>query len=349
MELSRRIEAFATLGKYLLAAADGSEAHPAPRKLQEAALHAEVRNPWFTARNISLAYRSWGEALQLAPLQRWCAAYPRLAEEHSPKRVAVVMAGNIPLVGLHDLLSVLVAGHRLLAKLSTKDTVLMQAVIDLLLEIEPAFAQRIDLTEGLLKDFDAVIATGSDNSSRYFDYYFAKYPHIIRGNRHTVAILRGDESDAELATLATDVFAYFGLGCRNVSKLFVPQGFDVLRLFRAFESWDHLAQHNKYLNNFDYNRAIFLMNRIEFLSSGFLIIREDVALASPISVLHFQRYKDLKAVHAQLAEQSQQLQCIVGKRDMHPKAVALGHAQMPQLWDYADEVDTLAFLQEIAQ
>lgn len=346
MQLAQRIDAFVALGSYLRQAALGQPSDAPAERLVQALVLAQQQNPWFSPENLRRALSAWADLLQPATLHQWLAAYPSI-DTRTPRTVGTILAGNLPMVGFHDMLSVLVAGHNLVAKLSSKDQVLMTAVAQTLLHIEPRFAQRLQLTEGLLKGFDAVIATGSDNSNRYFDFYFKKYPHLIRGNRHSVAILRGDEQPEELALLGTDIFSYFGLGCRNVSKLYLPQGFDLGRLFEAFAPWQHLAQHNKYQNNFDYHRAIYLMNRIEHQANGFVILRPEASLASSIAVVHYEFYTDLKRTHAALAMQQHQLQCVVAKRDMYPHAVAFGQAQSPQLWDYADQVDTLAFLQQL--
>ncbi len=347
MQLSQRIEAFTKLGQHFRAFGKGSPAHSSTQKLSEAALQAEIHNPWFTQENIQFAFSSLAGMLQKDALVQWANKYGLQSEPSQTKTVAVVMAGNIPMVGFHDMLSILIFGYKILVKFSSKDRILMKAVVDLLLEIEPAFADYITITQAQLKDFDAVIATGSDNSSRYFDYYFSKYPHIIRGNRNSLAILRGDETQDELKKLSEDIFCYFGLGCRSISKLFLPMGFDLMRLFEAFADHEHLSRHTRYQNNFDYQRAVYLMNKVPHEASGFVILREDEALTSPISVINFERYEDLKAVHAKIDKQRETIQCIVGKKDMHPEAFAFGESQSPALWDYADNVDTIKFLQEL--
>ena len=254
------------------------------------------------------------------------------------------VAGNIPLAGFHDLLSILVSGHALMAKLSSKDSVLPTFLADKLVEIEPKFAPAISLVPRL-RGFDAVIATGSDNSARYFQYYFGKYPHIIRKNRTSCAILEGTENDEELRLLGKDVFSYFGLGCRNVSKIFVPEDFDPVRLVNAWDVYVDIIHHHKYHNNYDYQKSILLVNKIPFYDSGFVILQENEKLVSPISVVYLQRYTNLDALTTHLDEIEEKVQCIVGKT--RPANVPFGQAQEPELWDYADAVDTMKFLEEL--
>lgn len=334
MNFKDRTTAFEKLGKFLIAI-DKDE-------LDEISLKAMNENSWFTKESIKTALESIASVLNLKNLEEWLSNYD--LKEHDPKVVAVVMAGNIPLVGFHDLLSILITGNHILIKPSSKDSVLLRFIISKLIEFEPRFKSLITLTDQL-KNFDAVIATGSDNSSRYFEYYFSKYPHVIRKNRTSCALLSGFESDQELYELGKDVFTYFGLGCRNVSKLFVPKEFDFSKLLKSWEPYENIMIHHKYHNNYDYQRSILLVNRIPFLDSGFVHLQESDRLLSPISVVYYEYYDDWHTVVDKLNSQSDKIQCIVG--NVKPATVRIGQAQSPALRDYADRVDTIAFLQSL--
>jgi hypothetical protein len=334
MNLSERIEAFEKLGNFIRAI-DKDE-------LNEVAMRARNENSWFTKESVSEAFSGIEKLLQKKSLEKWLSSY--YLTNISSKTVAVVMAGNIPLVGFHDLLCVLISGHGIMIKPSSKDTFLLKFVISKLTEIEPQFFTRIQIVDQL-KNFDAVIATGSDNAARYFDYYFGKYPHIIRKNRTSCAILTGFESDSELRELGKDVFAYFGLGCRNVSKIYVPEQYDFTQLLPHWEGYDGVLLHHKYHNNYDYQKSILLVNRVPFLDSGFLILQESTRLVSPISVLYYEYYNNWESLLNKLDESSDKIQCIVG--NAKPANVKIGQAQSPELSDYADKVDTLKFLQSI--
>ena len=240
LSLDTRIQAFIELGKIMGRAAESNltrtpgfiEDFP---DLSEALQTASFHNPWFTQENIRFALNTWKDALNPESLTRWINPYDRDIQLISPKRIAVIMAGNIPLVGFHDFLSVLLSGHYFIGKLSSEDKILLPAIAKVLCQIEPLFTPRIQFTESVLKDFDAIVATGSNNTARYFEYYFTKYPHIIRKNRNGVAVLSGDETDDALQRLGADICVYFGLGCRNVSKIFIPTGYDPKKLFKAIE------------------------------------------------------------------------------------------------------------------
>jgi len=300
---------------------------------------AEDENPWFTQENIRYALTQIATSLEEKKLNKWLSAYPEIKNQREHKTIGIIMAGNIPLVGFHDMLCVLIAGHTLKAKLSSKDRVLPKMISRLLIRINPAFENRIILTEELLSGFDAVIATGGNNSAQVFKQYFGKYPHIIRHNRNSVAILTGDETPEELKALANDIFSYFGLGCRNVSKLFVPQDYPIENLQSYFSYFSDLQNHNKYINNYDYQKALFLMNRLPFFDGDFFLLQERDEIASPISVIYYQRYSDYNQLKLQLSTIKNQLQVVVSKENCN-----FGRTQQPQLWDYADGVDTLKFL-----
>ncbi len=333
MELSKRIAAFVKLGNYL---------QNLPETQQQIWIQtASNQNSWFIAQSIELAWQGVIRYLQADTLTDWVSKYP--LDTISSKKVGVIMAGNIPLVGFHDLLSVLISGHFLMAKLSSQDTFLMQQIIRILTEIEPQFAQRIQTPE-MLQDAQAYIATGSDNSARYFEYYFAKYPYIIRKNRSSVAILTNEETEQDLCHLGHDMLDYFGLGCRNVSKIYVPESYDFQLLMKTIEENFNPNYHHKYRNNYEYNKSVYLVNREPHLDNEQILVREDTALVSPISVLYYERYNSDADLLEKLKRDAPKIQCIVSKHGDHERGVKFGEAQSPHLWDYADGVDTMAFL-----
>ncbi|NPA44654.1 MAG: acyl-CoA reductase [Chlorobi bacterium] len=330
MNLQQRINAFVKLGDAIL-------------KNKEA-LKKGKQNPWFTESNLEYALTEIANSLSKENLEKWTSMYPALQNEQEAKRLGVITAGNIPLVGFHDFLSVLISGNKFVGKLSSKDDKLMPAVIKLLLDIEPRFKDYIFISENKLENFDAVIATGSNNSARYFEYYFGKYPHIIRKNRNSVAVLTGNETDEELQLLADDIFLYFGLGCRSVSKLFLPDNYDLDNIFRNSLKHKEIINHNKYANNYDYNRAIYLMNLTEFKDNGIMLMKEDINMASPVSVVYFENYSKIETVKQRLEIEKDNIQCIVANEGVISNAIPFGESQKPQLWDYADNVDTIEFL-----
>ena len=299
-------------------------------------------NSWFTLDQIVYACKSWSESLTISNLNKWTRSYT--LDENSPKIIAIIMAGNIPLVGFHDFLSALIAGHKVLIKQSHNDKHLLPILAKYLEFLDPKFKDLIHFTEEKLERFDAVIATGSNNTARYFEYYFGKYPHIIRKNRNSVAVLTGNETDEELSLLGEDVFRYFGLGCRSVSKLFVPKGYDFDKLFKAIYPYKELISYQKYLNNYDYNKAVYLMSEFKLLENGFLMLKEDPSYASPIATLFYEYYDDLGTLNETLETDADKIQCVVSKVKVAEETVAFGKTQQPELWDYADGVDTLAFL-----
>ncbi|HOI33367.1 MAG TPA: acyl-CoA reductase, partial [Bacteroidales bacterium] len=260
------------------------------------------------------------------------------------KTVAVIMAGNVPLVGFLDFVHVLLCGHRFIGKLSHQDRFLLPAIAKMLLDIEPRFEPLIRFTEAKLDDFDAVIATGSDNSSRYFDYYFRKYPHIIRRNRHGVAIIKGNESDESLHQLGLDIFSYFGLGCRNVSTLFVPKEYSFDRLLQSFEAYSFVADHSKYFNNYEYYKSIFLINGEHHFDNGFVLIKAADDFGSPVAVLHYQFYDNLSNLDELITLNLDKIQCVVSENAWYSNSYPFGKAQFPGLTDYADGLDTIRFL-----
>lgn len=340
-EHAQILKAFVKLGDFLTEFCENGN-NAAFETLNRAIRLAEEQNGWFTKENILFALRQWGEALGEPPLKNWLSQYG-ISQKSSQKTIAIIMAGNIPLVGFHDFLSVLLTGNKALCKLSSNDTTLVPVLADYLIDQEPSLNERIEFTEGKIQGFDAIIATGSNNTARYFEYYFKQYPHIIRKNRTSVAVLTGDEKPEDLKALGDDIFRYFGLGCRNVSKIFVPKGYEFDTFFNGIFDHKKVIEHHKYANNYDYNKAVYLMSAFKILDNGFLVLKEDDTLHSPIAVLFYEYYSDLKELHQKLNAKRGELQCIVGRTGIMGE-VAFGHTQRPKLNDYADGVDTLDFL-----
>ena len=299
---------------------------------------ATVQNPWFIPEFIDLAITNiTTQYLSEAALQELIENYNLPGHNHSPKKVGIVTAGNIPLVGFHDLLCTFLAGHYAYIKPSSKDELLLEAIVKKLVEWSEEAALYFTIG-AMLKGCDAYIATGSNNSSGYFEYYFKKYPHIIRKNRTSIAVLTGDETDKELELLADDVYQFFGLGCRNVTKLFVPRDYNFERLLLIFGKYNYLSNHQKYKNNYDYNLAIHLLNHKYYMSNESLLLIEDSSPFSPISQLNYEYYTDMETVKNSVV-QNDKIQCLVGR-----PAIAFGAAQRPGICDFADGVDTMGFL-----
>jgi len=348
MDLFERINSFSELGlilrqilqdKYVRNGREVRNGRDHSLQLNNLINNQHLNNPWFTPENVRQALLSIAELLTEDKLTKWTSAYPQLKESQRPVKVGVIMAGNIPLVGFHDFLTVLISGNNIIAKTSSKDSELIVYITSILCDINPEFSKNIEFTENTLSGFDAVIATGSNNSSRYFEYYFGKYPNIIRKNRNSVAVLEGNESPQELEALGTDIFSYFGLGCRNVSKLYIPEDYDIKSLVTHWDSFSGLINNNKYANNYDFNKAVYIVNKDPFLDTGYVLLNEDEKLSSPVAVLHYSYYKSEYALKHHLVELREQIQCIVGK-----KYIPFGKAQSPDLWDYADGKDTIEFL-----
>jgi hypothetical protein len=307
-----------------------------------------IHNPWFTRQFVLRAVAGISRMLDRNILERWLTGYPLMTPSpDGVKIVGTVMAGNIPLVGFHDLMSIVASGHKMLAKPSGKDERLPKKLVEVLSDIDDELAQRIRFAEERLKGIDALIATGSNNTARYFEYYFRDIPHIIRSNRNGVAVLTGKESESELEGLGEDIFTYFGMGCRNVTKLYIPDSYDLKVLMGVFDRYHDLYQHYKYGNNVDYYRSIYLMNGIQFLDNGVLLLKEDPAIASPVGVVFYERYSDIGWVQDQLEARGGEIQCCVSVSPGIQGAIPPGSTQDPMPWDYADGVDTLRFLTEL--
>jgi len=305
---------------------------------------AKEHNGWFTEENIKFALKSWSDALTLDTLNIWLKPYS--IQNLERKQVAIIMAGNIPLVGFHDFLSVLISGHSVLVKQSSNDKHLLPYLAKYLEYVEPQFKENIIFTEAKIENFDAVIATGSNNTARYFEYYFKGKPSIIRNNRNSVAVLKGNETAEDLKNLSEDIFRYYGLGCRNVSKLFVPKGYKFDAFFEGIYHWHPIVEKAKYANNYDYNKAVYLMSEFDMLENGFFMIKEDKSFASPIATLFYEYYDDASELKQILDSKKEQIQCIVSK-GFTKNEIAFGATQKPELWDYADDVDSIKFLLSI--
>lgn len=336
MNLERRIEAFVELGNRIK--------FISPDDYRNWVSAARNANNWFTERSIELALEGVTKLLDEKNLKEWLEKYE--IRTSIPKKVGVVMAGNIPMVGFHDFLSVLVSGHQLFAKLSSQDNVLIKRISDYLIDIENGFRERIHFTERLT-GMDAVIATGSDNTAKYFNYYFSSVPHIIRQNRVSCAVLTGEESDKDLQELGKDIFLYFGMGCRNVAKMYVPAHYDFSLLLKSLDKYKDLVDLHKYYNNYDYNKSVYLLNKTPHLDNGFCIFTESDSMVSPVSVVYYETYHNREDLDARVARNKDKIQVMVSKDGHFPGSKAFGEAQFPLPSDYADGVDTIRFLDSL--
>lgn len=301
---------------------------------------SQSHNGWYTPEQVYFSIQSWAKALSQENLNQWTSSYDFTTTES--KTIALILAGNIPLVGFHDFISVLLSGHNVLVKTSSNDQHLLPFLAKYLIAIEPQLANKVTFVEGKLENFDAVIATGSNNTARYFEYYFKDKPSIIRKNRNSIAVLNGQETKEQLVALGEDIFRYFGLGCRNVSKLFVPKGYSFDAFFEAIFEYQDVIHYEKYANNYDYNKAVFLMSNFKLLDNGFLTLKEDESHASPISSVFYEYYENLDEVEKRLTTESDSIQCIVSN-NLVKNSIPFGQSQLPQLWNYADNVDTISF------
>jgi hypothetical protein len=348
VEKNELIKAFVCLGKIFRLLGD-NEAWPGYgpgvsedeyNQLQAVIRKEQQLNPWFTESSVRSALKGLAAMLETPRFTEWADSYSFTT---SPKKVLIVMAGNIPMVGFHDFMCVLLSGNIAVCKLSSSDQRLLPSFAALLKLWCPEAGERIRFAPGPVKEIDAVIATGSNNSVGQFQSYFGHYPHVFRRNRTSVAVLDGTETKEELALLGNDMFDYFGLGCRNVSRIFVPQDFELNRLFEAIVDKGDIVNHHKYANNYDYNRTIYLMNQVPFLDNNFMILKEEKGLFSPLSVVYYQRYSDMSEVNAFLDEQEMNIQTVVGHGFN-----AFGSSQCPAVDDYADNVDTMQWLNELS-
>ncbi len=335
-ELSQRIEALDRLAQWL------SDTLNNPNHSDRASLDQQItlafhKNGWFARPEVEHALNYWSNHLQRQVLEAWTNEYAITTSQ--PKRVMLVLAGNIPMVGMHDVVSTFISGHQALIKCSASDAVLIPFLMNKLKQIDPSIADRIQVIEGIQKEFDAVLATGSNNSSRHFEEYFSRVPNVIRKNRTGVAILDGSESKEALDGLMKDAFTYYGLGCRNVTKLYLPKGFDLDRIFEASLNFQHLMDNKKYANNYTYHKALMMLERQTFLENDLIVMREERSLLSPVSILNYEYYSNPEQLSEAIERNLDDIQCVLGKEH-----TPLGMAQQPGLKDYADGVDTLDFL-----
>jgi hypothetical protein len=349
MKLQQRINAFVELGSFLDQFRNSGVNKNSNVKYNDVffdgLLHqiklAKEHNGWFTKENIYFALEGWSNSLKNSSINKWLSKYN--FNGVNTKKVAIIMAGNIPLVGFHDFLSVLISGHSVLVKQSSNDNKLLPFLAKYLEYVEPEFKGKIEFTEEKLEGFNAVIATGSNNTARYFEYYFKDKPSIIRKNRNSVAVLDGSETKDQLKALSEDIFRYYGLGCRNVSKLFVPKNYNFDNFFKGIYDWHPIIEQQKYANNYDYNKAVYLMSEFDMLENGFLMIKEDTSYSSPIATVFYEYYDSKTALQEKLMNENNLVQCIVAA-GFSDNEVSFGETQRPELWNYADDVDTIAFL-----
>lgn len=339
MKEEKKAETFSKLGENLNRIANSIEDSTYTEKIKEAI----ANNRWFTIDSIKGSLLAISESLQASKIQQWFSAY-NFNNNTGGKSIGLVLAGNLPLVGFHDILCCLVTNNKVVAKLSSKDQVLYDIIKTELVSIDTSYESKIVFTDQLLKDIDAIIATGSNNSARYFEYYFGKYPNIIRKNRNSIAILSGNENIEEFEALGNDIFTYYGLGCRNVSQIWVPENYNFDAFFKGIECFNGITNQTKYANNYDYQKAILLMNQVPIFDNGFILLKQDQSLNSPIGVIHYQYYKSEKQIEDFMLANKHKIQCTVSKTNWSFKTYGLGMAQQPELWDYADNVDTIEFL-----
>lgn len=352
ISLNKRIQAFETLGKLLLKIGQNniptSDSSDILIKFNNAVKQAVNHNGWFIEDNVRYMFTSIGRSLDKSNIEKWIEPYKhKLINNNSDNKIAVVMAGNIPIVGFHDFLTVLMSGNKIIAKLSHDDNKLLPLIADLLINIESEFNNMIHFTYDQLKDFDAIIATGSNNTSRYFEYYFGKYPNIIRKNRNGIAVLTGNESKADFQKLSTDIFMFYGLGCRNVSHIIVPEGYNFIKLLDELSKTIEVNQNHKYFNNYEYNKAIYLVNGKQHYDTGNILLTEDSNFSSPVSVIYYDYYSDINLLNKQLQSNQDFIQCIVSVSKNIKNSISPGKSQEPELWDYADGIDTMKFLIEL--
>lgn len=344
MNLSERINAFVKLGDEFVFILEGNAKTKTGRRLQSLLSELVHRNGWYTEKNVRHRLEVLSKGLKKEILEQWLSAYV-ISEKIIPKSIGVILAGNIPLVGFDDLRCVLISGNIFCGKIPSDDRMLMPMLGELLIELEPRFAGKIIFEENQLRGMDAIIATGTSNSSRYFEHYFGKYPHIIRGNKNGVAVLTGNETKEELMALGDDVFRYFGLGCRNVTKLFVPENYNFNSFFEAIYGWgEEMLRHHKYMNNYEYHKTLYLLSRIPLLDNNFLLLKEDEGISSPPGVVFYSNYASLDKLSKKMEKERDKIQCIIAKEGILPNTISFGNSQWVGPSDYADGVDVLKFL-----
>lgn len=315
---------------------------PILKLLDDSVRVAQTRNEWFTKENILFALKNIAISISQDSIDEFVSKYNFSKPKY--KSVGVIMAGNIPIVGFNDFFYVLMSGSSIKIKLSSKDDLLLAVLAQLLINIEPKLESKISFEEFTINDFDAIIATGSSNSSNLFKEYFGKYPNIIRSHRSSIAVISNEDSKIDLELLGRDIFSYFGLGCRNVSKIFIPKEFDLSKLFESIISYSKVMEHNKYMNNFDYNSTLYLMKNEKFLVNNFLILKESEEIYSPISVLNYSYYNNLEEVEEYINLNKEKIQIVLSNKAKVNKSILFGNSQMPTLLDYADDIDVMDFL-----
>ena len=342
MNLNNRITLFVKLGRFFSDYINNNLESLERNKFDKAINESILHNSFFSKKNILKSLLSWSNVLTKKSIDNFLSNY-LIKIKKREKKVAIIMAGNIPLVGFHDFFCVILSGNFAIIKLSSKDSHLFKFILRFLVKENPDFSTKFDVVENKLQIFDAVIATGNNISANQFELYFKKYPKIIRRNRHSIAILNGNETKNEIELLANDIFYYYGLGCRNISKIFIPNNYNLDILFKSFVLWNEVINKNSYANNYNYYRAIYLLNKEVFFDNGFVLLKESEKIGSPVGTIYFEYYKSDNQIKEMIKKNNQKIQCIVSNNN-YPKTIKFGETQMPNLNDFADDIDTFNFL-----
>ena len=342
MNLNNRITLFVKLGRFFSDYINNNLESLERNKFDKAINESILHNSFFSKKNILKSLLSWSNVLTKKSIDNFLSNY-LIKIKKREKKIAIIMAGNIPLVGFHDFFCVILSGNFAIIKLSSKDSHLFKFILSFLVRENPDFSTKFDIVENKLKIFDAVIATGNNISANQFELYFKKYPKIIRKNRHSIAILNGNETKKEIELLANDIFYYYGLGCRNVSKIFIPNNYNLDILFKSFVLWNEVINKNSYSNNYNYYRAIYLLNKEVFFDNGFVLLKESEKIGSPVGTIYFEYYKSDNQIKEMIKKNNEKIQCIVSNNN-YPKTIKFGETQMPNLNDFADDIDTFNFL-----
>lgn len=342
MNLNNRITLFVKLGRFFSDYINNNLESMERNKFDKAINESILHNSFFSKKNILKSLLSWSNVLTKKSIDNFLSNY-LIKIKKREKKIAIIMAGNIPLVGFHDFFCVILSGNFAIIKLSSKDSHLFKFILSFLVRENPDFSTKFDFVENKLKIFDAVIATGNNISASQFELYFKKYPKIIRRNRHSIAILNGNETKKEIELLANDIFYYYGLGCRNVSKIFIPNNYNLDILFKSFVLWNEVINKNSYSNNYNYYRAIYLLNKEVFFDNGFVLLKESEKIGSPVGTIYFEYYKSDNQIKEMIKKNNEKIQCIVSNNN-YPKTIKFGETQMPNLNDFADDIDTFNFL-----
>ena len=342
MNLNNRITLFVKLGRFFSDYINNNLESLEKNKFDKAINESILHNSFFSKKNILKSLLSWSNVLTKKSIDNFLSNY-LIKIKKREKKIAIIMAGNIPLVGFHDFFCVILSGNFAIIKLSSKDSHLFKFILSFLVKENPDFSTKFDVVENKLKIFDAVIATGNNISASQFELYFKKYPKIIRRNRHSIAILNGNETKKEIELLANDIFYYYGLGCRNVSKIFIPNNYNLDILFKSFVLWNEVINKNSYSNNYNYYRAIYLLNKEVFFDNGFVLLKESEKIGSPVGTIYFEYYKSDNQIKEMIKKNNEKIQCIVSNNN-YPKTIKFGETQMPNLNDFADDIDTFNFL-----